>query len=123
MPTFNDYREFAKRKARSAGLKDAPTKLELQNLPKKDTYNVVARNYHETFTPHDKTKPVVITGRGVILDRQYYHDNRNNPQEIKQAIIHELAHQVTGHAVHNENFREAAKKLGADANHQKPYWQ
>jgi len=121
MPTFNDYRNFTKKKA--ATFTNKPTTLELQNLPKKAAYRVVARNYRDEFVPHDKSQPVIVTKHGVILDRNYYNENKNNPQEIKQAIIHELAHQAAGHAVHNEGFRKVAKTMGVDPNHQKPYWQ
>jgi len=116
--TFNELRQFAKTKAKK--VTKVPVKLVLADTfsGKKD---VVARSYKIEFVPDDPKKPPVVVSREIALKRAYYNMHRTKPAELKNAVIHEIAHSVS--EKHDAKFRKAAKELGADKNHQKAVWE
>jgi hypothetical protein len=115
--TLNQLKEYAARKARL--VTDDRYKVSLVNRlhGHKDT---VARSYVIQFVPKDKAKSVVTIRREIELKRSYYNQNRSDPRELKQCVLHEVAHSVSTR--HDSRFRSAARKLGVDANHQKKSW-
>lgn len=101
---------------------DLKVNLELVELPKKDTYHVAARGYVNTFYPNDKKHAPYILNYGVYLDLAYAYRYRNNPSELQQAILHELAHIFGDKKTHGIKFKKLAKQLGVDMNHQRQKW-
>jgi hypothetical protein len=123
MVTLKQLTAFANRKGRQ--ITNVPFKVELGNLPqhsKKQRYDVLARGYVDTFTPADKTQKPHPVRYGVVLDRQYYRQNQKNPNELRQAVIHEMCHDHTRTRRHTKPFVSCCKKLGADKKHQTGYW-
>lgn len=120
MKSLKLLKSFANKKAKF--ITNKPIKVQLDNLPRNSKYEVVARGYNEIFTPDDKKIKPIIVGHGVILDRKYYNQNKNNLYELKQAVLHELVH-IKVPTSHGKRFKKIAIKLGIDKTHQKQYWE
>ena len=101
---------------------DLKVKLEVVELPKKNTYHVAARGYINTFYPKDKRYAPYALNYGVYLDVAYAYRYRNDLPELKQAILHELAHLFGSKMKHDTQFKKVAKQLGVDMNHQRQKW-
>jgi|MudIll2142460700_1097286.scaffolds.fasta_scaffold1172300_2 hypothetical protein len=117
MPTnLKKLGTFAKNKAHS--ITRLPVKLTLSsNLPR----GVSARTYTWTFVPDDKKiKPYPVYYE-IAFDKNYYRRYRNDPYELKQALLHEIAH-ISVPKKHGKQYKRIAKKLGTDENHQRATW-
>lgn len=119
-PSLQHLQQFATQITRK--FTDRPIKVVIGDLPKKDTYWVVAKGYTNTFYPTDKQYKDQVLEHTVVLDRSYYAKYKNDPLELKQAVIHELAHLFGERQLHNSTFRKTARKLGADDNHLRRKW-
>lgn len=119
--TLQDLQRFASSVSRS--FTKLPVKIKISDLPSTKTYKVVAKSFTNTFVPNDKKYKPRVIGYEIVIDRNFYVENKNNRNELKQAIIHELAHLRVGkkHG-HNPVFKRTAKEMGADKTHQNQYW-
>ena len=119
MVTLKQLTAYAMRKSRPITKK--PIRVVTENLPRTKKYNVQARHYNNVYHPNDKSKPSRVVSHEIALDRKYYRSNQNNPNELRQAVLHEICH-CKHPNTHGEKFQRCARKIGADKNHQKAYW-
>jgi hypothetical protein len=119
MVTLKQLTAYAMRKSRPITKK--PIKVVTRNLPHTKKYDVNARSYDNVYHPYDKSKPSRVVSHEIALDRRYYKSNQNNPNELRQAVLHEICH-CKHPNTHGEKFQRCARKIGADKKHQKAYW-
>jgi predicted metal-dependent hydrolase len=88
----------------------------------KSDREVVARHYATWFVPNDKKIAPYSVRYKIEIKRDYYEKHRNKPDELRNCVIHELAHCKVP-KTHGKDFKKVAKCLGADDNHARANWE
>jgi hypothetical protein len=102
---------------------DLPIHIELNKSQDKK----VAEPFHTNYHFADKRRKPKRLGYGIWINKDYYKMNKHDDHEMKQLVIHELAHLVSDKRSEKEGIRhhhdavykKVAKELGADKEHQK----
>jgi predicted SprT family Zn-dependent metalloprotease len=87
----------------------------------------VAEPFHYNYHFTDKQRKPVLLGYGIYLDIDYFRMNKHDENELKQTVIHELAHLISDKRSekegirhhHDHVYKKIAKEMGADKEHQK----
>ena len=126
MVSIEELREYARIKAKQVTNK--PVQVNIVNKipnphinPHTGRPDTVMRSYVNKFYPNDKTKSPSTVSHEIAIRRDYYERYKNNPQEIKSGISHEVAHIVVPKG-HNAKFQQVARKLGSDETHTRANW-
>lgn len=115
MTRFNEYRSFAKRTAST--FTNVPVKLSLENLSNRDPTHVSRAYDIEVHPSPGEHFDPYVEQHEIAIDRDYYEKHKDDPYEMKQVILHELAHYKSNNRRHTQKYRISAFLLGVDADH------